>query len=282
MVQAAIRPRESGALTAEITYTVDTGEKLVNETFGPGNIRRRTSGTYERREVTIRDGRPLAGELSLEANGFVLVRHNTAVENFFDPGQLKTVYYPEIERLVAAISGASRVVVFDHTLRSGDEAEREARQMREPVLSAHNDYTEWSGPQRVRELLPEEAETLLARRFAIIQVWRPIDRPVRANPLAIADARSVAPGDLLVAERRYPHRVGQTYRLRYNPAHRWFYFPEMRRDEVLVFKVFDSEKDGRARFTPHTSFDDPGSSAEAPPRQSIEARALAFFAAKDG
>ncbi len=282
MVQAAIRPRESGAVTAEITYTVDTGEKLVNETFGPGNIRRRTSGTYERREVTIRDGRPLAGELSLEANGFVLVRHNTAVENFFDPGQLKTVYYPEIERLVAAISGASRVVVFDHTLRSGDEAEREARQMREPVLSAHNDYTEWSGPQRVRELLPEEAETLLARRFAIIQVWRPIDRPVRANPLAIADARSVAPGDLLVAERRYPHRVGQTYRLRYNPAHRWFYFPEMRRDEALVFKVFDSEKDGRARFTPHTSFDDPGSSAEAPPRQSIEARALAFFAAKDG
>jgi hypothetical protein len=131
----------------------------------------------------------------------------------------------------------------------------------------------------VRDLLPEEAETLLKRRFAIIQVWRAINKPIQANPLALADARSVAPEDLMVAERRYPHRVGQTYRLRYNPAHRWFYFPEMRRDEALVFKVFDSEKDGRARFTPHTSFDDPGLPPDSTPRQSIEARALAFFAA---
>jgi hypothetical protein len=129
----------------------------------------------------------------------------------------------------------------------------------------------------VREVMGEEAEALLARRFAIIQVWRAIDRPIRANPLAIADARSVAPEDLLVAERRYPHRVGQTYRLKYSPRHRWFYFPEMRRDEALVFKVYDSEKDGRARFTPHTAFEDPHTPAGAGPRQSIEARALAFF-----
>jgi hypothetical protein len=78
-------------------------------------------------------------------------------------------------------------------------------------------------------------------------------------------------------ERRYPHRVGQTYRLKYSSAHRWFYFPQMRRDEALVFKVFDSAKDGRARFTPHTSFEDPSTPPGAPPRQSIEARALAFF-----
>jgi len=87
----------------------------------------------------------------------------------------------------------------------------------------------------------------------------------------------VVTGDLLIAERRYPNRVGQTYRLRYSPAHRWFYFPEMKRDEALVFKVYDSETDGRARFTAHTSFNDPRTPAGAPPRQSIEARALAFF-----
>jgi hypothetical protein len=205
------------------------------------------------------------------------VPHPTAVKNFFDPDELKSVYYPELERLIAAVSGARRVVVFDHTLRSGDEAERETRLVREPVLSAHNDYTEWSGPQRVRELLPQEAERLLQKRFAIIQVWRAIDQPIRANPLAMADARSVAPGDLLVAERRYPHRVGQTYRLKYNAAHRWFYFPQMKRDEAIVFKVYDSATDGRARFTPHTSFADPQTPPGAPPRQSIEARALAFF-----
>ncbi|MGH8741622.1 MAG: CmcJ/NvfI family oxidoreductase [Burkholderiales bacterium] len=262
-------------MQAHISYTADTGEILVNETFGPNNIRRRSSGTQEMRSVSIADGR--AEQLSLERNGFELVEHRTAMQNFFDPDELKAVYYSEVERLVRSRSGAARVVVFDHTLRSGDAAEREERLVREPVLSAHNDYTEWSGPQRVREVMGEQAETLLARRFAIIQVWRAIDRPIRANPLAVADAGSVAPEDLLVAGRRYPHRVGQTYRLKYSPRHRWFYFPEMRREEALVFKVYDSEKDGRARFTPHTSFQDPGTPPGAAPRQSIEARALAFF-----
>src|SRR5207302_1136657 len=84
-------------------------------------------------------------------------------------------------------TGAKRVVVFDHTLRSGDETEREAKLVREPVLSAHNDYTEQSGPQRVREIMGDEAEPLLRRRFAIIQVWRAIRKPIQANPLAILD-----------------------------------------------------------------------------------------------
>jgi hypothetical protein len=230
--------------------------------------------------MDIANGRE-ARELALDANGFVLVEHRTAVRNFFDVDELKRVYYPEVISLVQRVAGAKRVLVFDHTLRSGDEAEREAKLVREPVLSAHNDYTEWSGPNRVRELMGEEADELLKRRFAIIQVWRPAyadaTQPLRANPLAMADARSVKADDLLVAERRYPHRVGQTYRLKYNPQHRWFYFPQMRRDEAIVFKVYDSEKDGRARFTPHTSFEDPTTPAGAPPRQSIEARTLAFF-----
>jgi hypothetical protein len=269
---------EVGAeITADLTYTIDTGIKPVNETFGPGNIRRRTTGATEQRPVRIRDGRPLAGQFDFERSGFVLVEHRTAVRDFFDPQELRSIYYPEVERLVQQVSGASRVVVFDHTLRSGDEAEREARQIREPVLSVHNDYTEWSGPQRVREVLPDEAEGLLAKRFAIIQVWRAIAGPIESNPLAIADARSLAPGDLIAAERRYPHRVGETYRVAYNPRHEWYWFPRMRRDEALVFKVYDSEKDGRARFTAHTSFVDPTTPPGAPPRQSIEARTLAFF-----
>ena len=267
------------AVTAEIPYTVNTGEKLVNETFGPNNIRRSRTGTHELRSMNVRNGRALAGELSLDENGFVFVEHQTQGRDFFDPWQLKAVYYPEVERLIKDVSGASRVVLFDHTLRSGDESEREARLVREPVLSAHNDYTEWSGPQRVRDILPDEAEDLLQRRFAIIQVWRAINQPIQSNPLALADAKSVAFEDFLLAERRYPDRIGQTYRLMFNPNHRWYYFPRMRRDEALVFKVFDSEKDGRARFTPHTSFQDPQSPPHAPPRQSIEARALAFFAA---
>jgi len=267
----------AGAVTAGLHYTVDTGMKPVNETFGPNNIRRRVSGEHEVRQVTIRNGRPLAHEFDLEVTGFEFLDHETQVRDFFDPEELKRAYYPEVEALVKKVSGASRVVVFDHTLRSGDEAEREAKLVREPVLNVHNDYTEWSGPQRVRDLLPDEAEDLLRRRFAIIQVWRAINQPIQSNPLAIADARSLAPKDLIRAERRYPHRVGETYRVAYSPEHRWFYFPQMRRDEALVFKVYESAKDGRARFTAHSSFEDPTTPKGAPPRQSIEARTLAFF-----
>jgi hypothetical protein len=265
------------ALTAGIPYTLDTGEKLVNETFGPNNIHRRASGSVERYPMTVCNGRPLASQFTLDRNGFTFVDHNTAVRDFFGPA-LQQEYYPEVEQLVRQATGAARVMVFDHTLRSGDESERSAKLLREPVLWAHNDYTEWSGPQRVRDLLPDEAAMLLARRFAIIQVWRATGQRVQSNPLALADARSVVFDDLMIAERRYPNRVGQTYRLRHNPAHRWFYFPEMRRSEALVFKTYDSARDGRARFTAHTSFDDPHTPPGAPPRQSIETRALAFFA----
>jgi hypothetical protein len=275
MTHATVERAVAAAITAEIPYTLDNGEKLVNESFGPGNIRRRRSGSADGHPMTVGNGR--MHEFTLEANGFMLVEHKTGMKDFFNEDELNTVYHAEVEQLIKKHSGARRVVVFDHTLRSGNEDEREARLIREPVLSAHNDYTEWSGPQRVRDLLPDEAEALLARRFAIIQVWRAINQPIQSNPLAIADARSVAFEDFMLAERRYPNRVGQTYRLRYSPKHQWFYFPEMRRDEALVFKVYDSAKDGRARFTAHTSFDDPTTPPGAPPRQSIEARALAFF-----
>ena len=263
-------------VVAPITYTVNTGVPLVNETFGHGNVDRLNTGNYEEHAVSIHDARANA-DLSLDTSGFMLADHVTRVTNFFDPAQIESVYYPEIIDLIKRISGAARVVVFDHTLRSGDEAERQEKRLREVIRGAHNDFTEWSGPQRVRDILPDEAEQLLGRRFAIIQAWRPLNDVLLANPLAMADARSVALGDLLVAERRYPNRVGQTYRLTFNPAHRWSYFARQRRDEAIVFKVFDSAKDGRARFTPHTSFDDPTTPAGAPARQSIEVRTLAFF-----
>jgi hypothetical protein len=265
------------AITAEIPYTIATDEKLVNESFGPKNIYGRRTGTVELKPMIVQNGRRFADALSLEKEGFIFVEHKTKVADFFDENQVTSIYYPEIEDLIRRASGASRVVIFDHALRSGDEVERGEKLIRTPVLQAHNDYTEWSGPNRLREILPDEADELLKRRFAIIQVWRPIHRPVESNPLAVADARSVELDDWMVAERRYPHRVGQTYRLKYNRAHRWFYFPGMRPDEAIVFKVYDSEKDGRARFTAHTSFNDPATAPGARARQSIEMRAFAFF-----
>jgi len=267
----------SATVAAPITYSLDTGEKPVNETLEAGQVIRRRTGATEQRITQIHDGRAQQAAFSLDVHGFVLVPHPTAVTDFFDAAELRTRYYAEVERLVREVSGALRVAVFDHTLRTGDTTEQQEKRIREPVLWAHNDYTDWSGPQRLREILGAEAPTLLQRRFAIIQVWRAIQPAIERNPLAIVDARSVTAEDFVRAERRYPDRVGETYQLKFNPAQRWFYFPRMQRDEALVFKVFDSATDGRARFTPHTSFDDPHSAVDAPPRQSIEVRSFAFF-----
>ena len=213
----------------------------------------------------------------MERHGFRFVRHDTKVREFYDEDEIRGVYYPEMEALIKAESGAKRVVVFDHTLRTADDELRESKGIREVVRRVHNDYTEWSAPQRVRDILPDEAEELLQRRFAIIQVWRPIRHPVETYPLAMADAQTLSPQDMIVSERRAPGRIGQTYAIKYNPAHKWYWFPRMRCEEAYVFKVFDSIKDGRARWTAHTAFEDPTTPPHARPRESIEIRTLAFF-----
>jgi len=263
---------------ASLNYLVDTGEKPVTFSTEPGSRLTKHTGRYEEHTVAIHNGRLIVDRLSLEREGFIFINHETKVKDFYDEDDVRWVYYPEMERLVTELTGASRVLVFDHTLRAADDATQEEKRVRGPVRSVHNDYTEWSGPQRVRDLLPAgEAEALLQHRFAVIQVWRPIRKPVQTAPLAIADARSIAPKDLIPTERRYPDRVGEIYHITLNPDHRWFYFPNMQRNEALVFKTYDSQKDGRARFTAHAAFDDPTSPPDAPARESIEVRTLAFF-----
>jgi hypothetical protein len=270
-------PETAPAIEATLNYVKNTGEKLFTYTGGPGSLDVRTGGTVDPQPMAIRNGRRDAKGFTLDRNGFHFVPHPTRVTDFFDEAEIKRVYYPEMEALIKAESGAKRVVVFDHTLRTADDELREKTKIREVVRRVHNDYTEWSAQQRVRDILPDEADELLRGRFAIIQVWRPIRHPVETHPLGIADARSVAEADFIISERIYPNRVGQTYAVGYNPQHQWYWFPRMRRDEALVFKVYDSAKDGRARWTAHTAFDDPTTPPNARPRESIEIRTLAFF-----
>jgi hypothetical protein len=278
MVQIAEQLTSPNTVEATLSYFVDTETMPVTVVGEPGGSDRRVGGgASEPRRVVLRNGRLEAANFALERNGFRFVCHDTKVVDFFDEDEVRRVYYPEMEALVKAESGAVRVQVFDHTLRTADEELREAAKIRDPVRRVHNDYTEWSGPQRVRTFLPDEADALLGRRFAVIQVWRPIRHSVESWPLAIADAQSISPDNLVVTERRYPDRVGQTYAITYNPGHRWYWFPRMRPDEALVFKTYESQKEGRARWTAHTAFEDPATPPHARPRESIEIRTLAFF-----
>ena len=142
----------------------------------------------------------------------------------------------------------------------------------------HVDHTETSGPQRVRDLLPDEADRSAARPRADHQLWRPIRGPLLDSPLAVCDAATVKPEQLVASDLVYPTRVGETYSVTFDPAHRWFYVPRMRADEALLLKCYDFRTDGRARFAPHSAFTDPTTPADAPPRESIELRALVFHA----
>jgi hypothetical protein len=263
-------------IDADLIYLAKP-EKLVTYVARPGGVDAREGGQGETHRVRLHDGRPLADTFQFEREGFRFVPHRSHVGNFADDAEVRRVYYPECVELIKQVSGAKRVVVFDHTLRTASAEQREAQQIRDIVSRVHNDYTEWSGPQRVRDIMGGEAEELLKGRFAIIQVWRPINHPVESHPLAICDAQTVRSEALVVNERHYQDRVGQTYAITYDPGQRWYWFPRMRPDEALVFKVYESMKDGRARWTAHTAFADPSAPPHARPRESIEIRTLAFF-----
>ncbi len=278
MDRSARQPGTSRSVEASLKYIVDTGEKPVFYAFEGGSKTTQFEGRYDDRTVAIHDGRARSGGFSLDREGFVLVPHDTAVADFFDQAQIDSIYVGEVEALVRRVAGASRVVVFDHTLRSDAQATREAKKLRDPASVVHNDYTARSAPRRVRDLFPaDEAEDLLARRFAIINVWRSVKGTVQTSPLALCDAQSVAPEDLIASERRAKERIGEIQQATFNPAHSWYYFPDMERNEAVLVKTYDSAEDGRARYTIHTAFQNPAAPPDAAPRESIESRTFAFF-----
>ncbi len=272
-----VLPPLAAWVEAGVPYLADLSIKPVtyNPPVGAGVPRR--DGNYRDFKVRIHNARPMVRELSLDRQAFVLVPHETAMIDFYDKEEIRRTWEPEVEALVKRETGASKVLVFDHTIRTADRGVE--RGHRAPVRSVHNDYTEKSGPQRVRDLLPpDEAEARLKKRFVEINVWRNVGHdPVEMSPLGFVDAQSIAPRDLAVCDLVYADRTGEIYIGVYNADHHWYYFPRMTREEAVLIKCYDSMKDGRARFSLHSAFDDPTSPANPRPRESIETRTFAFF-----
>ena len=277
MAQPAYDTHNLPFIEASMNYVLDNGVKPVTHISPYGESNRRDE-TPDHHTVPVYDARSVAGEITLDGNGFEFHNRPTAVTDFLDPSQIETVYNSEVEKIVAEATGASRVIVFDHTMRVADEETRTTKKLREPVRVVHNDYTDKSGPQRVRDLLPpDEAEAALKKRYVYVNVWRSISGNVEEVPLGICDAQSIAEGDMILMDLKYDDRVGEIHRTKYNPDHRWVYFPQMKPDELILLKCYDTETDGRARWTAHTAFDDPTSPADAAPRQSIETRTIALY-----
>ncbi len=241
---------------------------------GPAQVRvfPLSSGTATTRpasvqhEVTIRDARTIHTSLTLDQQGFGLYRAPSAFGDFYNDTAVRERYYPEVSDAVRNLTGALEVLVFDHNVRSAVRAARGEMGVRVPVDQIHNDYTEDSGPRRKQEILDAaKRQDLAGQRYAFVNLWRPIIGPVLDNPLAVCDAASVALDDYVATDIHHfgendlttPRHRGQIYSVRYNSNHRWYFFSEMRPDEVLLLKCYDSKTDGRARFMPHTGFNNP-------------------------
>ena len=264
---------------ATMQYTVDNGVAPDYYFYEPApEVKLNPPGT-DPREVEIEDGWPRAGTLSADREGFEIHPFGARFEDFDDEAAVHASFYPQVVDFVRTHTGARRVVVFDHTIRRRLPADLKVQTTikRPAVMLVHSDYTVDSGPHRVRDILPDEADDLLSRRVAFYNVWKPLYRRVEELPLAMCDARTHDPADMLRMDLKYRERTGEIYVMRYSPKHRWVYFPLMEHDHALLLKTFDSETDGRARFMGHSAFEDPTTPPDALQRESIEVRTMAFF-----
>ncbi len=267
------------SVRATMNYSADNGRRLDTYFYEPDQPYEPNPPGTEAREVLVHDGWPRASAFSADREGFELHDFAVAFTAFGDDAAIKSAFYTQIVAYVKAHTGARRVEVFDHTIRKRLPADLSAQTtvQRPAVLVVHSDYTVLSGPQRLHDLLPAEAEALLTRRVAFYNVWKPLHHRVEELPLAMCDATTQVPEDLLAMDLKYRERTGEIYVMRANPAHRWSYFPGIDAGQALLLKTYDSETDGRARFMFHSAFEHPHTAADARPRESIEVRVMAFF-----
>ncbi|MEY2654625.1 MAG: hypothetical protein RLZZ524_1653 [Pseudomonadota bacterium] len=276
--QRAAMSRPS-SVRATMQYTVDNGIPPDYYFYEPDpSVTLNPPGT-DAREVEIHDGWPQVDHLSVDREGFELHDFAARFDQFDDDASIHAQFYPQVIDFVKRHTGAKRVIVFDHTIRKRLPADlkQQTTVQRPAVLLVHSDYTPASGPQRVRDIVPDEAESLLQRRVAFFNVWKPLYRRVEELPLAMIDAQTQVDADLLRMDLKYRERTGEIYVLRHSPQHRWVYFPQMEARHALLLKTYDSETDGRARFMGHSAFEDPTSPHDAMKRESIEVRTMAFF-----
>ena len=276
--------QEGGAVRCETTFYFADPEVADPAYFlcaAPEHASLRDPGRLPHKSW-VEDIRGREEPLSLDRNGLAFVTHPAPLLDFYDAEQVRSVYYPQAAALVKEATGADWVHIFDHNLRSKARVPEDHVTRREaiqnPVKSVHNDYTETSAPQRIRDLFPERAECLLRGRYAMINVWRPISGPVVQTPFAVIDAVSIDVQDFIPNDLVYEDRTGQIYMVKHNPEHRWLYLSQQCPHEVMLLKCYDSDATVAARYTAHSAFELPKvDDRELPARESIEARAIAFF-----
>jgi nitrogen fixation protein len=281
LTEPAARDRNDAGVAAKLGYIEPQSERPCDYAFPPPPGTPWQNYRSDARPVRIVDARLSATAPALHREGFMLADAASAPIDFLDEAAIRSVYYAQVAELARAALGGSAAYVFDHLVRRREAGSaltfgrRVAGERPSANGRVHNDYTEASGPRRMAQVLGDKAVGI--GRYAIVNVWRPLRGPVLDAPLALCDARSVGSADLVASDVHYATRTGEIYLVMHSARHRWFYFPKMQLREALVFKQYDSWAGAVARFVPHAAFDDPHTPADAPLRESIEARCLVVF-----
>jgi len=276
--------RQSATVPAQLGYLHPTAQRPISYMYDPPAGTLKENCVFDFRDLLVADARGLPGPTSVHREGFELWCAPSSVASFHDAQAVADDYYPECMEIACAATGGSSAIVFDHQVRkreigrppltfgrSGDGSQPGG------VGRVHNDYSEESGRRRLGLVLRDPELALRVRRFCVVNIWRSIKGRILDTPLAVCDARTIAVRELVAGEIRYTDRTGEIYLFEHSDRHRWYYYPEMDRDEALVFKQYDSQVSGVARFTPHAAFDLPNIPADAPLRESIEVRCLVLF-----
>lgn len=272
------------SVTAGLGYLSPTTERPYRYMYQPPAGEVWYNCEYQVFPTPIADARAMPTPPSIDVEGFELWDAASSLTNFADEAAIRDRYYPEAIELAKSVTGADHAVVFDHAVRQREVGRPELNFGRTgdgsplgAVGRVHVDYSEASGRKRLELTAAEHKASSDPQRFAIINIWRSIGGKIVDTPLALCDARSVSVKDLVVTDLRYPDRTGEIYLVQRSPCHRWAYFSEMEPHEVLIFKQYDSQVNGMARFTPHSAFDLPNIPADAPLRESVEVRCLVTY-----
>lgn len=258
-------------VTAELMFADPSGGQPTVRFVRPSEVDwERTEGRFHRVPMTIRNGRRAARQPSLDAEGFAFARHDSAVRDFYDDAELRRVYYPELVELTKALTGARNVIVFDHTVRGNQGGRRGSVEVELPSDMMHCDLTIKAAEETLAQVVPGAGEG----RWVQLNIWRPITGPLTTLPLAVCDGRSVRPECYVHTPLVRPDFESEFLTLAHDPKQRWSYLPGMTRDEVIVFKNYDSDPT-KTPYSVHGAFIDPHAPADAPPRESIEVRVFA-------
>ena len=286
------------SVQADISYLAPGSH--INRRFVAPGVEVNT-GTYEKHRMEVRDGRSIAEQFSLDKHGFVIARHNSAVRDFFDSKEVDAVYPDEVVQVVRRLTGADRVATRGWMVRtSGDRGKRQRKVVgythsggvQPPASEAHVDFSPEVADRMARQIFAQEfSGDKSYTRFIASSLWRTFSPPPQDWPLALCDGSTVATDDgttnALVIVDAIPDRATmlgdwpeektaiKAAIFRHNPKHRWWYFSNMHRDEVILLKFHDSDRNSVLRV-PHTAFRDT-SFPNAHPRESIEFRTFAYF-----